>query len=71
MNVLLEMESDNLLTAVSPVPRTVPTHTWHSINTSYFKLPCELAIPFLGIYPEKTLIQKDTCVQCLWEHYLH
>ena len=25
------------------------------------ELPYESAIPFLGIYPEKTLIQKDTC----------
>ena len=24
-------------------------------------MPYESAIPFLGIYPEKTLIQKDTC----------
>ena len=25
------------------------------------KLPCNLAIPLLGIYPEKTVVQKDTC----------
>ena len=25
------------------------------------KLPCDRAIPLLGIYPEKTIIQKDTC----------
>ena len=24
-------------------------------------LPCDPAIPLLGIYPEKTLIQKDVC----------
>ena len=24
-------------------------------------LPCDLAIPLLGIYSDKTLIQKDTC----------
>ena len=25
------------------------------------ELPCDPAIPLLGIYPEKTLIQKDPC----------
>jgi len=25
------------------------------------KVPCDRAIPLLGIYPEKTIIQKDTC----------
>ena len=25
------------------------------------ELPCDLAIPLLGLYPEKTIIQKDTC----------
>ena len=25
------------------------------------ELPYDLAIPLLGIYPDKTLIQKDTC----------
>ena len=25
------------------------------------ELPCDPAIPVLGTYPEKTLIQKDTC----------
>ena len=25
------------------------------------ELPCDPVIPFLGIYPEKNMIQKDTC----------
>ena len=25
------------------------------------ELPYDPAIPFLGIYPDKTIIQKDTC----------
>ena len=25
------------------------------------ELPYALAVPFLGIYPDKTIIQKDTC----------
>ena len=24
-------------------------------------MPCDPAIPLLGIYPDKTIIQKDTC----------
>ena len=27
------------------------------------ELPNDPAIPLLGIYPEKTIIQKDTCTQ--------
>ena len=26
------------------------------------EVPSEPAIPYLGIYPEKTIIQKDTCI---------
>ena len=25
------------------------------------ELPCDSAIPLLGIYPDKNIIQKDTC----------
>ena len=25
------------------------------------ELPCDPAIPLLGIYPEKAIIQKETC----------
>ena len=27
------------------------------------ELPCDPAIPLLAIYPEKTVIQKDTCTR--------
>ena len=27
------------------------------------KLPCDPMIPLLGIYPEETVIEKDTCTQ--------
>ena len=30
----------------------------------------DLAIPLLGIYTEKILIEKGTCTPCLWQHYL-
>ena len=31
------------------------------IYSSVIELPYDPAIPLLGIYPEKTIIQKDTC----------
>ena len=33
-------------------------------------LPCGPAIPLLGIYPEKTIIRKDTCTPMILQHYL-
>ena len=43
---------------VQPLWRTV----WRFLKILKIELPCDLAIPLLGIYPEKrkTLIQKDT-----------
>ena len=37
---------------------TLDSNISDKLNT---ELPYDLAIPFLGIYPDKTLIQKDTC----------
>ena len=34
------------------------------------ELPYDLAIPLLGIYPEKTIIQKDTCTPVFIVQYL-
>ena len=31
-------------------------------NKQGIKLPCDPGIPLLGIHPEKTIIQKDTCI---------
>ena len=28
------------------------------------ELPCDLALPLLGVNLEKTIIRKDTCTQC-------
>ena len=41
-------------------------HLWWKTVWSFFKkldieLPYDLAIPLLGVYPEKTVIWKDTC----------
>ena len=33
---------------------------WRFLKKLKIKLPCDPAIPLLGIYPEKTIIQKDT-----------
>ena len=34
---------------------------WRFLKKLKIELPYEPAIPLLGIYPEKTIIQKDTC----------
>ena len=43
---------------VQPLWRTV----WRFLKKLKIGLPYDPAIPLLGIYPEKTIIQKDTCV---------
>ena len=42
---------------MQPLWRTV----WRFLKNLKIKLPYDPAIPLLGIYPEKTIIQKDTC----------
>ena len=42
---------------VQPLWRTV----WKFLKKLKIELPYDLAIPLLGIYPEKTIFQKDTC----------
>ena len=42
---------------IRPLWRTV----WRLLKILKIALPYDLAIPLLGIYPEKTIIQKDTC----------
>ena len=34
---------------------------WRFLTKLKLELPYDPAIPLLGIYPEKTIIQKDTC----------
>ena len=34
---------------------------WKFLTKLKIELPYDPAIPLLGIYPEKTIIQKDTC----------
>ena len=34
---------------------------WRFLKKIKIELPYDPAIPLLGIYPEKTIIQKDTC----------
>ena len=36
---------------------------WRFLKKLKVKLPYDPAIPLLGIYPEKSIIQKDTCTQ--------
>ena len=42
---------------VQPLWRTV----WRLLKKLGIKLPYDPEIPLLGIYPEKTIIRKDTC----------
>ena len=42
---------------VHPLQRTV----WRFLKKLKIELPYDPAIPLLGIYPEKTVIQKGTC----------
>ena len=34
---------------------------WRFLKTLKIELPCDPSIPLLGIYPEKTIIQKESC----------
>ena len=34
---------------------------WRFLRKLKIELPFDLAIPLLGIYPEKTMICRDTC----------
>ena len=43
---------------VQPLWRTV----WRFVKKLKIELPYDPATPLLGIYPEKTIIQKDTCI---------
>ena len=42
---------------IQPILRTV----WRSLKKPKIELPYDPAIPLLGIYPEKTIIQKQSC----------
>ena len=42
---------------IQPLWRTV----WRFLKKLEMELPYDPAIPLLGIYPEKSIIQKDTC----------
>ena len=44
---------------IQPLWRTV----WRFLKKLKIELPYDPAIPLLGIYPEKTIIQKDTCTR--------
>ena len=43
---------------VQPLWKTV----WRVLRKLKIELPYHPAIPLLGIYPDKTVIQKDTCI---------
>ena len=43
---------------IQPLWRTV----WRFLEKLKIELPYDPAIPLLGIYPEKTIIQKESCI---------
>ena len=43
---------------IQPLWKTV----WRFLKKLAIKLPYDPAIPLLGIYPEKTRVEKDTCI---------
>ena len=44
---------------IQPLWRTV----WRFLKKLRIELPYDPAIPLLGIYPEKTIIEKDSCTK--------
>ena len=46
---------------IQPLRKTV----WRFLKKLKIELPCNPAIPQLGVYPEKTKIQTDTCTPML------
>ena len=44
---------------VQPLWKTV----WRYLRKLYIGLPCDPAIPLLGIYPDKIVLNKDTCTR--------
>ena len=43
---------------IQPLRKTV----WRFLKKLGIKPPCDPAIPLLGIYPEETKIEKETCI---------
>ena len=41
--------------------QTLLRTVWRFLKKLKIELPCDPAIPPLGIYPEKTIIPKETC----------
>ena len=36
---------------------------WRFLRKLNIELPCDPAIPLLGIYPDKTVLEEDTCTR--------
>ena len=50
-------KSSNVQNSVQPLWRTV----WYFLKKLKMELPYDPATPLLGVYPDKTVIQRDTC----------
>ena len=52
---------------IQPLWRTV----WRFLKKLKTELPYDPAIPLLGIYPEKTIIQKESCKVREWHGHIY
>ena len=52
---------------VQPLWRAV----WRFLKKLKIELPYDPEIPLLGIYPEKTIVQKDTCIWCSFTYLFY
>ena len=52
------------------LPQPLWITVWKFLKKLEIELPHDSAIPLLGIYPEKTIIQKESVRQCSLQHYL-
>ena len=43
---------------------------WRFLKKLGIKSPYDPAIPLLGIYPEETKMERDTCIPLFMQHYL-
>ena len=48
----------------------IPLKTNKQMKKLGIELPYDPAIPLLDIYPEKIIIQKNTCIPTFIQHYL-
>ena len=59
--LFLIFKGPSILSSIEAVPIYISTNSARGFPFLHTLSSCDPAIPLLGIYPEKTIIQKDTC----------